>query len=230
MAIKIKELPVTERPYEKLELYGEKVLSNSELLAIIIKNGTREKTAIDISNIILSKINNNLKELQDITLAEYLNIQGIGKVKAIQLKAVCELAKRMSRPINDTKIRIKNTKDIANIFMDELRFEKREVVKLVLLNMKNIIVKIIDISYGGTNSAQVNPKDIMAEAIKIGAPKILLVHNHPSGDPEPSFADFEITERIEKASKIMGIEFIDHIVIGDGGYESIFLKRGVNNV
>lgn len=230
MAIKIKELPVTERPYEKLELYGEKVLSNSELLAIIIKNGTREKTAIDISNIILSKINNNLKELQDITLAEYLNIQGIGKVKAIQLKAVCELAKRMSRPINDTKIRIKNTKDIANIFMDELRFEKREVVKLVLLNMKNIIVKIIDISYGGTNSAQVNPKDIMAEAIKIGAPKILLVHNHPSGDPEPSFADFEITERIEKASKIMGIELIDHIVIGDGSYESIFLKRGVNNV
>ena len=230
MAIKIKELPVTERPYEKLELYGEKVLSNSELLAIIIKNGTREKTAIDISNIILSKINNNLKELQDITLAEYLNIQGIGKVKAIQLKAICELAKRMSRPINDTKIRIKNTKDIANIFMDELRFEKREVVKLVLLNNKNIIMKIIDISYGGTSSAQVDPKDILAEAIKIGAPKILLVHNHPSGNPDPSFADFEITERIEKASKIMGIELIDHIVIGDGSYESIFLKRGVNNV
>ena len=228
--MKIKELPVTERPYEKLELYGEKMLSNSELLAIIIKNGTKEQTAIDISNIILSKINNNLKELQDITLAEFMNIQGIGKVKAIQLKAVCELTKRMSRPINDTKIQIKNTKDIANIFMDELKHEKREIVKLVLLNTKNVIMKIIDISYGGTSSAQVNPKDIMAEAIKIGAPKIILIHNHPSGDPEPSFADFEITERIEKASKIMGIELIDHIVIGDGSYESIFLKRGVNNV
>ena len=230
MTIKIKELPVTERPYEKLELYGEKMLSNSELLAIIIKNGTKEQTAIDISNIILSKINNNLRELQDITLAEFMNIQGIGKVKAIQLKTVCELTKRMSRPINDTKIRIKNTKDIANILMDEMRHEKREVVKLVLLNNKNIIMKIIDVSYGGTTSAQVNPKDILAEAIQIGAPKILLVHNHPSGDPEPSFADFEITERIEKASKIMEIELIDHIVIGDGSYESIFLKRGVNNV
>jgi len=230
MKLKIKELPVTERPYEKLELYGEKMLSNSELLAIIIKNGTKEQTAIDISNIILSKINNNLRELQDITLAEFMNIRGIGKVKAIQLKAVCELTKRMSRPINDTKIQIKNTKDIANIFMDELKHEKREIVKLVLLNTKNVIMKIIDISYGGTSSAQVNPKDIMAEAIKIGAPKILLIHNHPSGDPEPSFADFEITERIEKASKIMGIELIDHIVIGDGSYESIFLKRGVNNV
>ena len=230
MKLKIKELPVTERPYEKLELYGEKMLSNSELLAIIIKNGTKEQTAIDISNIILSKINNNLRELQDITLAEFMNIRGIGKVKAIQLKAVCELTKRMSRPINDTKIQIKNTKDIANIFMDELKHEKREIVKLVLLNTKNVIMKIIDISYGGTSSAQVNPKDIMAEAIKIGAPKIILIHNHPSGDPEPSFADFEITERIEKASKIMGIELIDHIVIGDGSYESIFLKRGVNNV
>lgn len=230
MKLKIKELPVTERPYEKLELYGEKMLSNSELLAIIIKNGTKEQTAIDISNIILSKINNNLRELQDITLAEFMNIRGIGKVKAIQLKAVCELTKRMSRPINDTKIQIKNTKDIANIFMDELKHEKREIVKLVLLNTKNVIMKIIDISYGGTSSAQVNPKDIMAEAIKIGAPKIILIHNHPSGDPEPSFADFEITERIEKASKIMGIELIDHIVIGDGSYTSIFLKRGVNNV
>ena len=109
--MKIKELPVTERPYEKLELYGEKMLSNSELLAIIIKNGTKDQTAIDIANVILSKINNNLKELQNITFAELMNIQGIGKVKAIELKAVCELTKRMSRPINDTKIQIKNTKD-----------------------------------------------------------------------------------------------------------------------
>ncbi len=228
--MKIKELPVTERPYEKLELYGEKMLSNSELLAIIIKNGTKDQTAIDIANVILSKINNNLKELQHITFAELMNIQGIGKVKAIELKAVCELTKRMSRPINDTKIQIKNTKDIANVFMDELRHEKREIVKLVLLNTKNTIMKIVDISYGGNTSAQVNPKDILAEAIQIGAPKIILVHNHPSGDPEPSFADFEITKRIEKASKIMGIELIDHVVIGDGSYESIFLKRGVNNV
>lgn len=230
MTIKIKELPITERPYEKLEMYGEKMLSNSELLAIIIKNGTKDFTAIDISNKILNKIDNNLRELQDMTLDEFRNIQGIGKVKAIQLKAMCELTKRMSRPINDTKIQIKNTKDIAEIFMDELRYEKREIVKLVLLNTKNIIVKIIDISLGGTRSASVEPKDILLEAIKIGAPKMILIHNHPSGDSEPSFADFEITDRIEKASKIMGIELLDHIVIGDGNYVSIFLKRGVNNV
>jgi DNA repair protein RadC len=230
MSLKIKELPITERPYEKLEMYGEKMLSNSELLAIIIKNGTKDFTAIDISNAILKKVNNNLRDLQDIPLHEFKEIQGIGKVKAIQLKAICELTKRISRPINDAKIQIKNTDDIAKILIEELKYEKREIVKLVLLNTKNIILKIIDISFGGTSSAFVKPKDILLEAIKIGAPKIIIAHNHPSGDPTPSLADFEITNRIEKAGQIMGIELLDHIVIGDCNYISIFSKRGVNNV
>lgn len=230
MSLKIKDLPATERPYEKLELYGEKMLSNSELLAIIIKNGTKDFTAIDISNAILKKVNNNLRDLQDIPLHEFKEIQGIGKVKAIQLKAICELTKRISRPINDAKIQIKDTDDIAKILIEELKYEKREIVKLVLLNTKNIILKIMDISFGGTSSAFVEPKDILLEAIKVGAPKIIIVHNHPSGDPTPSFADFEITNRIEKAGQIMGIELLDHIVIGDCNYISIFSKRGVNNV
>lgn len=225
MSIKIKELPISERPYEKLEMYGEKMLSNSELLAIIIKNGTKNFTAIDISNKILKKINNNLRELQNITLQEFTEIQGIGKVKAIQLKAVCELMKRISRPINDTKFQVKNTKDIANILIEELKYEKREIVKLVLLNIKNVIIKMIDVSFGGTSSAIVEPKDILVEAIKIGAPKMIIAHNHPSGDPTPSFEDFEITERIEEAGKIVGVQLLDHIVIGDGCYVSIFSER-----
>ncbi len=230
MTIKIKELPITERPYEKLELYGEKMLSNAELLAIIIKNGTKDFTAIDIANKVLNKINNNLRDLQDISLEEFKEIQGIGKVKAIQMKAICELTKRISRPVDYAKIKIKNTKDIAKIFIDEMKYEKRELVKLVLLNTKNIILKIVDISFGGTSSAIVEPKEILAEAVKIGAPKIILIHNHPSGDPEPSLADFEITTRLEKASNLLGIELLDHIVIGDGNYVSIFLKRGMSNV
>ena len=230
MTIKIKELPITERPYEKLELYGEKMLSNAELLAIIIKNGTKDFTAIDIANKVLNKINNNLRDLQDISLEEFKEIQGIGKVKAIQMKAICELTKRISRPVDYAKIKIKNTKDIAKIFIDEMKYEKRELVKLVLLNTKNIILKIVDISFGGTSSAIVEPKEILAESVKIGAPKIILIHNHPSGDSEPSLADFEITTRLEKASNLLGIELLDHIVIGDGNYVSIFLKRGMSNV
>ena len=196
----------------------------------VLEDGTKDFTAIDISNAILKKVNNNLRDLQDIPLHEFKEIQGIGKVKAIQLKAICELTKRISRPINDAKIQIKNTDDIAKILIEELKYEKREIVKLVLLNTKNIIVKIIDISFGGTSSAFVEPKDILLEAIKVGAPKIIIAHNHPSGDPTPSLADFEITNRIEKAGQIMGIELLDHIVIGDCNYISIFSKRGVNNV
>lgn len=226
MSLKIKELPETERPYEKLELYGEKMLSNSELLAIIIKNGTKNYTALDVSNRILSMVNNNLRELQDISLDELKMIPGIGNVKAIQLRAVCELTKRIATPVNNSRIKVKNTEDVAKIYMNELRFEKREIIKLVLLNTKNVIMKVLDISIGNTSSAYVEPKDILYETIKIGAPKIIIIHNHPSGDSEPSLSDYEITTRIEKAAKIVGVQLLDHIVVGDGNYVSIFSKRG----
>jgi len=223
LTIKIKELPESERPYEKLEMYGEKMLSNSELLAIILKSGTKEKTSIELANEIIS-INNikSLKYLQDVTIEEFKSIKGIGKVKAIQLKAICELAKRMSRPNNEIKVQIKQPQDIVDIVMDELRYEKREIIKLIILNTKNIVLKSIDISIGGTSSAQIEPKEILAEPIKIGAPKIILIHNHPSGDSTPSMSDFSVTKRICEASELLGIQLLDHIVIGDGNYTSIF--------
>ena len=222
LTIKIKKLPESERPYEKLEMYGEKMLSNSELLAIIIKSGTKEKTCIELANEILCiKNNNSLRGLQDITLEELKSIKGIGQVKAIQLKAVCELAKRMSRPTNKINVQIKQPQDVVGLVMDELRYEKREIVKLLVLNIKNVVVKISDISIGGTSYAYVQPKDILSEPLKIGAPKIILVHNHPSGDSTPSKSDLDVTERINEASKLLGIELLDHIVIGDGNYTSI---------
>ncbi len=225
LTIKIKQLPECERPYEKLEMYGEKMLSNSELLAIILKSGTKEKTSIELANEILSMKNaSSLRCLQDITIEEYKSIKGIGKVKAIQLKAMCELAKRMARPTNGAKVQVKQAQDIVDIMMDELRYEKREIVKIILLNTKNIILKIVDVSIGGTSSAPVEPKEILAEPIKIGAPKIILIHNHPSGDSTPSQSDFLATERICKAAEILGIQLLDHIVIGDGNYTSIISK------
>jgi len=231
MTIKIKQLPESERPYEKLEMYGEKMLSNSELLAIILKNGTKDKTSIDLANEILTlkQDGNNLRDLQNITLDEFKGIKGIGKVKAIQLKAICELAKRMSRPINQSKVQIKQSSDVADYIMEELRFEKVELVKVLLLNTKNILMKVTDISLGGTNSASVDPKDVLLEAIKIGAPKIILVHNHPSGDSNPSKSDILFTQRIYEASKLIGIQLLDHIVIGDGNYTSIFSEKGLWN-
>lgn len=228
MTIKIKQLPEMERPYEKLELYGEKMLSNAELLAIIIKSGTKENTSIELANKILSLLDNKtLQALQNISLEEFQKIKGIGKVKAIQLKAVCELARRMSQPVNRNNIKINSSTDVANLFIDELRFEKVEYVKLLLLNAKNIVVKIIDISKGGTNSAIVEPKEILQEAIKTGAPRIILVHNHPSGDSTPSKADIEMTKRLYSAANILGIQLLDHIVIGDKCYTSIFSEERI---
>ena len=222
--MKMKDLPLSERPYEKLELYGAEKLSNAELLAIIIKTGTKEKTVITIAQEILKLQNgNNLRFLQDLSIEDFMKIKGIGKVKAIQLKAVAELTKRIARPI-DNKIKIKSAKDVANLLMPEMKYEKREIAKVLLLNSKNIVQKIINISLGGANFACLEPKDVLSEAIKIQAPKIILVHNHPSGDANPSKSDFELTERLYEAAQIIGIEMLDHIVIGDGTYKSILRK------
>lgn len=228
MPIKMKELPETERPYEKLELYGEKTLSNAELIAIVIKTGTREETSVQIAQRILN-LNydpqmGELNFLKSITMEELMQIKGIGRVKAIQIKAICELAIRMSKPSNFKKIQIKCTEQLANLVMEELRFEKREYVKLFLLNNKNEILKNIDTAIGGTNFANVNMKEIIGEALKIKAPKMILVHNHPTGDPTPSKADITFTDRLYNAAKMFDIELIDHIVIGNMNFKSIFVE------
>ncbi len=226
--MKIKELPLYERPYEKLEEYGSEKLSNAELLAIIIKTGTKDKSSVSIAQEIL-KLNyntdkENLRFLQDISLEEFMKIKGIGKVKAIQLKAICELTKRISRPLNSKTI-IKTPLDIANLLIPELRYEKREVAKVVILNNKNAILKITNISLGGANFACIEPKDVLVEAIKMQAPKIILVHNHPSGDPTPSKGDYNVTDRIYEAAELIGIKLLDHIIIGDGVYQSLLLEK-----
>ena len=219
MTLKVKELPMYERPYEKLELYGEACLSNSELLAIIIESGTKDETSIQLAHKVISLSNsfigNELRALQEISLEELKKIKGIGRVKAIRLKAAFELAKRLSRPI-ENELFVYSSKDVAKVFMEELRFEKREIVKVVILNNKNKIVRIIDASFGGTNFAVIEP-------IKMGADKIILIHNHPSGNATPSQEDFEVTKRIKLCADLFGIKLLDHIVIGDGEFKSAFL-------
>lgn len=228
MSIKIKQLPETERPYEKMELYGEKVLSNAELLAIIIKTGTKEASSVTIAQKLLNlnpnPQNNNLDFLREITIEEFMQIKGIGKVKAIQLKAVCELAVRMTTPLNYQRIKIKRPEDIVKLLMEEMRLEKQEIVKLIILNNKNEIIRIKNVALGGINSVNMSVKDILSEPIKIQAPKIILVHNHPSGDATPSRADIDVTEKIFELAQIFNIELLDHIVIGNMNFTSIISK------
>ena len=203
------------------------MLSNSELLAIIIGSGTKEETSISLAQRILKlndTENNNLRFIQEISLNSLKKIKGIGKVKAIRIKALGEITKRMENPINND-ITIFSSKDAANLVMSDLRYEKREIVKLILLNTKNKVMKISNISTGSTNYAIVELKDILSEPLKNGASKIILVHNHPSGNTKPSLEDINLTKKLFESCKIMGIELLDHIVIGDGIYESINFRK-----
>lgn len=231
MPIKMKELPETERPYEKLEQYGAKALTNAELLAIIIKTGTKEETSVGLAQKIL-KLNDNegksdLNFLRDLSIEEFMKVKGIGKVKAIQLKAVCELATRMNAVANYIKKEILKPQDIVEILREKMRFEKQEILKVAMLDNKNKLLKIKDIAIGSGNFAVATIKSVLNEAVKIEAAKIILIHNHPSGDPTPSKADIEFTEKVEQASKILGIKLLDHIVIGEYDYTSIFSQRKI---
>lgn len=228
MPIKMKDLPEAERPYEKLEQYGAKALTNSELLAIIIKTGTKDETAVGLAQKVL-KLNtdekDNLKFLCDLTVEEFTKIKGIGKIKAIQLKAVCELATRINSVSSYKEKQILRPKDIAEILMERTRFEKQEILKVAMLNNKNKLIRIKEIAKGGGNFVAATIRSILNEAVKIEAAKIILIHNHPTGDPTPSKQDIEFTKNVEQASKILGIQLLDHIVIGDLKYVSIFSMR-----
>ena len=228
LSIKIKELPISERPYEKLELYGEKSLSEAELLAIIIKTGTKNETAVELAKRILGlneNINaNNLNFLREKSIEEFMQIKGIGKVKAIQLKALCEFASRMNKPLDYRKIKIQSPKDIVKVLQDEMKYLKIEQLKLLILNNSNEILKIQNITEGNANIVSADAKNILSEVIKIQAPKIILIHNHPSGNLVPSQSDIEFTKKIKKASEILGIQMLDHIIIAENGYTSIFYE------
>ena len=233
MSIKMKELPMTERPYEKLEQYGEKCLTNAELLAIIIKTGTKEETALEIAQKILKLNDDEGKEglnfLRELAVEEFMKIKGIGKVKAIQLKAVCEIATRMNMVKSFKEIRIQRPYDIAEILIEKMRFEKQEILKVALLNNKNNLLKIKDIAIGSGNFVVATIKSVLNEAVKIEAAKIILIHNHPSGDSTPSQADIDFTDKVRQASQILGIQLLDHIVIGEKNYTSIFSQRLIHN-
>lgn len=226
MSIKIKKLPISERPYEKLELYGEKTLSEAELLAIIIKTGTKNETSVELARRILN-LNGNINSkdlnfLREKSLEEFMQIKGIGRVKAIQLKALCEFATRMNKPIDYREIIVREPKDIAKIMIPEMKYLKIEVLKIAILSNANEILKIQDVAVGNTNMVASDAKNILSEAVKMQAPKIILTHNHPSGNPMPSDKDIEFTKRIDEACKILGIQLIDHVVIAKDSYISIF--------
>ncbi|MDF2523082.1 MAG: hypothetical protein K0R31_723 [Clostridiales bacterium] len=222
--LKIKDLPISERPYEKLEFNGPEMLSNAELLAIIIKTGNKEETSVALAQRILKldEEETGLGFLYNMSLEQLRDIQGIGRVKAIQLKALMELSRRIASSLgNNRNSIIKSSSDVKAFFMEEMRYLKKEVFKVVFLNTKNKIIKSIDISVGSLNASIVHPREVFSEAVKISCSGVIFIHNHPSGDPEPSGEDIETTHRLIEAGNILGIKVLDHIIIGDGRYLSL---------
>ena len=220
----IKNIPIQERPYEKMLLYGAEALSNSELLSIIIKTGTKEKSALEIAQELINLVGNefsNLRFLQEVSTNELTKIEGIGKVKAIELKAVGEIARRISKPLTNAQIKIEKESDIVELFMNELQNEKNEILKIVMLNNKNIVRKISTIAVGNEGNIITNVKSILAEPVKMQIPRIILLHNHPSVNSIPSKIDILFTEKIKAAAELLDIQLLAHIVIGDGTYHNV---------
>ena len=199
--------------------HGVKVLSNAELLAILLRTGTKKRNAIELANYIINKDLQGIRYLQDMSIEELCEIDGIGLSKATQIKAALELGMRISS-YKPNKYKVKNPWDIYKYYMESLRYNQKEVFKVVLLNTKNEIITDVDVSVGTLNSSLVHPREVFKEAIKRSSNKMILIHNHPSGSVEPSKEDKNITERLIKCGDIIGIEVIDHIIIGDGLYYS----------
>lgn len=218
-------MPINDRPYEKLELYGETNLSNSELLAIIIKTGTIRLNCLQIAKNILS-VNNNtnlsdLEYLSNLSLEELKSFEGIGRVKAIQIKAVVELSKRISKTYEINKDKITCPRDVFNLLKQNYIGKKQESLKTILLNKQKSIISVVTNAIGTNDNINIGIKEVFSEPIKHLANSIILVHNHPSGSLQPSKNDIFFTKKIDEYSNIFNIELLDHVIIANNNYISM---------
>lgn len=219
--MKIKYLPKDERPVEKSLSMGIESLSNGELLALLINTGTREKSAMALAQEVLARDESGISYLRESSPEELMSITGIGKAKAARIMAAVELGKRIaSRPARKAD-KIESDEDVAKLFMEELRYKKKEVFMALLLDSKGGIISSETVSIGELTSTLVHPREVFNQAVRKSAAAIVFVHNHPSGDPSPSKEDLATTDRLVACGNILGIKVIDHLVIGDGRYISI---------
>ncbi len=218
--ISVKGLPPGDRPRERMYWNGSQELSLLELLAIVIGGGSKGAGALAVAYRLLESFG-DLSYLGRADIDDLMRISGIGLARACQLTAAFELGKRFARESGSNGAAIKAPGDIAGIFMDEMKHYDREHFKAAFLNTKNQILKIVTVSIGSLNASIVHPREILKPAISASAASIVLVHNHPTGDPKPSREDIEFTKRFAKCGELIGIGLLDHVIIGSGGYASL---------
>ncbi|MGH2330551.1 RadC family protein [Thermoanaerobacter mathranii] len=211
----IKDLPYEERPRERLIKHGAQVLSNAELIAIIIGTGSKRESAITLAQRLIME-DRGLKFIVDSSVEKLASIKGIGIAKAVKLKAAVELGRRMMLSTGSDSFTITSPEDVISLMMDEMRYLTKEYFKVIMLNVKNKVIAIETISIGSLNTSIVHPREVFKAAIERSCSSIILVHNHPSGDPTPSREDIEVTKRLVEGGNILGIKVLDHVIIGDG--------------
>lgn len=216
----IRDLHVDDRPRERLIHQGPQSLSNQELIAILLRTGTKQESALALANRVLNYFE-KLHELKHATLEEIVSIKGIGEAKAVQLLAAIELGRRLSQKQVDSRFTIRSPKDAASFLMPEMSSLQQEHFVALYLNVKNQVIHKQTIFIGSLNSSIVHPREIFKEAIKRSAASIICAHNHPSGNATPSPEDIEVTKRLQEAGFIIGIDLIDHVIIGDHQFFSL---------
>jgi DNA repair protein RadC len=225
----IKDWPEDERPRERLKKYGAESLSDAQLLAIILRTGdkTSGRSAVDLAMALIGKFGDfrSMDTLSILELRSVKDIKGIGDAKAAQIKAAFEIGRRMLSGGSVSKILFRSSEDVVNYYIPLMKNLKKEIFKAVLLNNKNKIIRDVNVSEGILTASLVHPREVFNPAIKESAASIILVHNHPSGDPSPSQEDIEITQRLVKSGEIVGIKVLDHIIIGDGRHFSFLDKK-----
>jgi DNA repair protein RadC len=210
----LRDVPEEERPRERMLRFGPQHLSNAELIALLLRTGSTGESVMTLSHRVLGKTE-GLKGLTRISLQELMEIHGIGPAKAVQIMAGVELGQRISRLSPEDRYVIRSPEDAAQYVMDELRFQNQEHFVCLFLDTKNQVICKKCVFKGSLNASVVHPREIFHEAIRSSAAAVICVHNHPSGDPTPSPEDIYVTERLVEAGRILGIEVLDHLIIGD---------------
>ncbi|MGB8957303.1 MAG: DNA repair protein RadC [Tumebacillaceae bacterium] len=216
----VRDVPMEERPRERLLQHGAERLSNAELLAILLRTGTPGCSAVDLAGRLLRRFG-SIVELIDADLQELIDMPGIGLAKATQLKAAIELGRRISRHVGEARPQIITAEDAAAYMMDRLRFERKEHFVVLHLDTQHRLIGEEVASIGSLDASIVHPREIFKTALKRSSASIICLHNHPSGDPTPSFADVEVTRRLVEAGELLGVQVLDHIVIGENRYCSL---------
>lgn len=202
---------------KKVEIFGEKSLSDLEILFILFG----KKNVQNVLKLYEDINDNKYFNIYELEIVDLMEKYSFSKNDAIKFRVICEFTKRFLKPINIDKKVIKSAKDVNDIFASEFMYEKNEILKLIVLNNKNVIKKVVQITNGKQDSITFDIKSILLETIKTGYNKVILVHNHPSGDSKPSNDDILVTKKIREISEIIGIKLLDHVIIGDNEYTSI---------